>query len=263
MIIYLARPIDNAPPSFRHRSAKRLAELGATLFDPHTAWQPGTEHDQRLFDIDLDVVGRVDGVAVDCPGHISSVGVWREVQHAVSLGVPVHWVQDGSTKPWALADVDTGPVEAWYHRLERRPSADGPVVFEKLDGGLPDPGRGYSDDVGIDMYTAADTEVRPGEVANIPCGVAVALPPRCWALIHGRSSALRLGLLVHSGVIDPGYRGPLYAVVTTTNAEPVLVEKGRRIAQLIPVWAAWPPIAIGKVDVLTARGARGFGSTGG
>ncbi len=65
------------------------------------------------------------------------------------------------------------------------------------------------------------------------------------------------------GTIDSDYRGELKVIMINHGAEPFPIARGDRVAQLVlaPVTqAAWD-----EVDELeeTARGAGGFGSTGG
>lgn len=130
------------------------------------------------------------------------------------------------------------------------------------------PTRAYDDDAGFDLYTSEDVEIAPGTFADIPTGIAVELPAWSWGLVTGRSSALRKrGLLVHSGIIDTGYRGELYAGAFNLTREPVVVLKGERVAQLIIIDNASRKVdieVVGPNESLSehARGARGFGSSG-
>ncbi|NWI53235.1 POK9 protein, partial [Calyptomena viridis] len=79
------------------------------------------------------------------------------------------------------------------------------------------------------------------------------------ALLLGRSSATVLGLFVLPGVIDADYKGEICMMVHTPFP-PLKINKGQRIAQLIPLpqmTQSIPPIQPGP------RGKQGFGSTGG
>lgn len=79
------------------------------------------------------------------------------------------------------------------------------------------------------------------------------------ALLLGRSSATMLGLFVLPGVIDADFTGEI-CVMVYTPFPPIQIEKGQRIAQLVPLeqmTKSLPP------RQLQSRGERGFGSTGG
>lgn len=121
----------------------------------------------------------------------------------------------------------------------------------------------YPGDAGIDLQCAQSVKIEPGGFADIPTGVSVQLPDGYWAMLTGRSSTLRKrGLLVSQGIIDQGYRGPLFAGVWNLTEEPVYVDKGDRIAQLILL-----PLFSGEIVVVdqldpTERGTNGFGSSG-
>uniref|UniRef100_A0A8U8BQ08 Uncharacterized protein n=1 Tax=Geospiza parvula TaxID=87175 RepID=A0A8U8BQ08_GEOPR len=79
------------------------------------------------------------------------------------------------------------------------------------------------------------------------------------ALLLGRSSATMLGLFVLPGVIDADFTGEIYVMVYTPFP-PIQIEKGQRIAQLVPLeqmTKSLPP------RQSQSRGEWGFGSTGG
>jgi dUTP pyrophosphatase len=117
------------------------------------------------------------------------------------------------------------------------------------------------------VVTAVDVELLPGERAVLPTGIAVALPEGFAAFVHPRSGlAARVGLaLVNSpGTVDAGYRGELKVVVVNLDPkEPIRLQRGDRIAQLVV--QAVERVEFEEVTVLpdSARAEGGFGSTGG
>lgn len=117
-------------------------------------------------------------------------------------------------------------------------------------------------DVGYDMFLLGDHSLEPGESRDLPTGVAIALDNAVYGRITGRSSSIRRGILVSEGIIDSGYRGPLFAYVTNLSGEIMTLKDGERIAQLVLAWAVRMPSMV--VDTLpgSARGADGLGSTG-
>lgn len=118
----------------------------------------------------------------------------------------------------------------------------------------------------MDLRYAGDSlTIAPGERRLLPTGFSIAIPEGFEGQIRLRSGfALRSGLLLPNapGTVDSDYRGEVQVLVMNPGSEPVTVQHGERIAQLVisPVArCAWketselPP---------SARGAGGFGSTG-
>jgi dUTP pyrophosphatase len=142
-----------------------------------------------------------------------------------------------------------------------------PVLIKRLDPGLPLPGRAHPGDAGVDLYSAVDVTLGPGERAMVPTGVAVALPDGYAAFVHPRSGlAARHGVTIVNapGTVDAGYRGEIKVTLLNTDpARPVRFGRGDRIAQLVVQRVAVP--VFHEVQSLpgSARGDGGFGSTGG
>lgn len=140
------------------------------------------------------------------------------------------------------------------------------LPFRRLDPEAALPEQAHPGDAGLDLRSAIDIEVGPGERAMVPTGLAVAIPDGYAGLVLPRSGlASRHGLTMANapGLIDAGYRGEVIcAVVNLDRSEPVRIAKGDRIAQLVIV--AVPVVAPISVDELprSTRGDGGFGSTG-
>jgi dUTP pyrophosphatase len=139
------------------------------------------------------------------------------------------------------------------------------IPLKRLDPGLPAPVHAHTGDAGVDLHAAESTTLTPGEFRAVPTGIAVAIPQGYVGLIAPRSGlAVRHGMsLVNTpGVLDAGYRGEILAILINHGPEPVSLERGDRIAQLVVV-----PVAVQEfveVDELpdSSRGPGGFGSTG-
>lgn len=124
---------------------------------------------------------------------------------------------------------------------------------------------------GIDLRACLDEPIDLGwEKVKIHLGVAVAIPQGYMGLLVPRSSTGSKGLeLVNTmGVIDSDYRGELIAWVRNKYPDaPIKIQPGDRIIQLIIV----PTVTFATIEYKsnfdpsdsTARGAGGFGSTGG
>ncbi|HVL98567.1 MAG TPA: dUTP diphosphatase [Egibacteraceae bacterium] len=136
----------------------------------------------------------------------------------------------------------------------------------RLDPDLPLPGYAHPGDAGLDLRARAAVSLAPGERAVVPTGVAVAVPAGCVGLVHPRSGlAARAGVaLVNApGTIDAGYRGEVQVILVNLDRhEPVALARGERIAQLVVQRVE--TVTVTEVAELppSARGARGFGSTG-
>ena len=107
--------------------------------------------------------------------------------------------------------------------------------------------------------------VPPGGRALIPTGLKIAVPAGFEAQVRPRSGfALRQGLIVPNspGTIDSDYRGEVQVIVGNIGTEPVRIERGTRIAQLVfaPVVRARLTMAV--TLPATSRGSGGFGHTG-
>jgi dUTP pyrophosphatase len=120
---------------------------------------------------------------------------------------------------------------------------------------------------GLDLIAAVEEEIEllPGQRAAVPCGIAIELPHGYEAQVRPRSGlALNQGVTVLNapGTIDSDYRGEVKAILINHGAEPYLIKRGAKIAQM--VIARHEQAEIMESDALSdsARGAGGFGSTG-
>ncbi|NLF32296.1 MAG: dUTP diphosphatase [Planctomycetes bacterium] len=120
---------------------------------------------------------------------------------------------------------------------------------------------------GMDVCAACEGEIviAPGEIRLVPCGFYMAVPVGYEAQMRPRSGlALKHGIVLPNapGTIDADYRGEVCVILGNIGAEPFVVTRGMRVAQMViaPVMQA----GIERVDELpeTTRGAGGFGHTG-
>jgi len=137
----------------------------------------------------------------------------------------------------------------------------------RLDPDLPLPSYAHPGDAGADLLTTVDVTLAPGERALVPTGIAMAVPEGYVALVHPRSGlAARHGLSIVNtpGTIDSGYRGEIKVLLVNHDPrEPIELRRGDRVAQLVVQRVERAGFV--EVDRLpeTARGAGGYGSTGG
>jgi dUTP pyrophosphatase len=119
---------------------------------------------------------------------------------------------------------------------------------------------------GMDVVSAEEVTLAPGGRHAVATGLALAIPEGYEVQARPRSGlALKHGISLPNtpGTIDSDYRGELKIIMINLGSEPFAIARGDRIAQLVlapVVRASWDEVA--ELDD-TARGAGGFGSTGG
>jgi dUTP pyrophosphatase len=125
------------------------------------------------------------------------------------------------------------------------------------------PKYAHDGDAGLDIYSAADDILMPGEKKLIPAGFKIAIPKGYVGLIWDRSGmAVKHSIHTLAGVIDSGYRGEVSIVLKNLGSDEFKIEKNMRIAQMLiqPIVAASLK-EVSSLDV-TSRNEGGFGSTG-
>ena len=132
--------------------------------------------------------------------------------------------------------------------------------------GLPLPTRQTAGAAGHDVCSAEpDFTIAPQERRLVRTGLALAIPAGYEAQVRPRSGlAVKHGLTLPNSpaTIDSDYRGELMIPMINLGAEPVVVTRGMRIAQL--VFQRVEAVELQEVAELppSARGEGGFGSTG-
>lgn len=139
------------------------------------------------------------------------------------------------------------------------------LAVRRLKPAVPLPGYAHDGDAGLDLCAATAVEVAVGQRVAVPTGIAIAVPYGWVGLVHPRSGlALRHGLTVVNapGTVDAGYRGEVQVLLVNLGDEPVRIESGDRIAQLLLQRVGRATVV--ETDDLgeTSRGSGGFGSTG-
>lgn len=154
--------------------------------------------------------------------------------------------------------------------LEMRRTGEGgedavPLRIRKLDPSISAPAYAHPGDAGLDICSAEEMTLEPGERAMVGTGFAMALPEGYAAFVQPRSGlAARSGISIVNtpGLIDCHYRGEVKVILVNLGQKPFRVRKGDRIAQMViqRVENTWIEV----VDELddTVRGEGGFGSTG-
>lgn len=118
-------------------------------------------------------------------------------------------------------------------------------------------------DAGLNLYSREDVTINPSEWKIIATGIAMAIPSGYVGLIWDRSSIpAKFGLKTMGGVIDSGYRGEIKIIMHNLSTQQFVVEKGMKIAQMLVQAVEQREIMeVSELDA-TARGEKGFGSSG-
>jgi len=126
------------------------------------------------------------------------------------------------------------------------------------------PSRGSPKSAGYDLYSTDGYVVLPGHRVVVSTGISIQCPSGTYGRIAPRSGlAVKHGLDVLAGVIDPDYTGEIKVVLVNTDMRvPFFIKPGYRIAQLI--LESFVEADVVEVACMheTTRGDQGFGSTG-
>ncbi len=135
------------------------------------------------------------------------------------------------------------------------------------DSDIPLPRYMTSQSAGMDICAAIveDQLLEKGEIALLPTGFAMALPPGYEAQIRPRSGLAvnhGIGLINSPGTIDADYRGEVKIAVINLGPEAYTFHRGDRVAQMIIHRVH--QVELQEVEHLdeTSRNTGGFGHTG-
>jgi dUTP pyrophosphatase len=137
------------------------------------------------------------------------------------------------------------------------------ILFKKLQPNALIPQYAHPGDAGMDLVAIESYTLAPHAHYAFSTGLAMELPEGLVALVWDKSGrAVKEGLKTMAGVIDSGYRGEIKIALLNTTEQPVTINSGEKIAQLLIQRVERPEIE--EVNELsnTQRGAGGFGSTG-
>ncbi len=120
---------------------------------------------------------------------------------------------------------------------------------------------------GADLRAAIDAPLHlaPSSRASVPTGLVLEIPEGFEVQLRPRSGlAARHGVtLVNTpGTIDSDYRGEIAILLINLGTEPVTIERGDRIAQMVLAPVVQARFEAVETVSSSARGQGGFGSTG-
>jgi len=141
------------------------------------------------------------------------------------------------------------------------------ILVKKFNKNIKLPTYKTSGSSGMDLvaHIKSKINIKPGKIAIISTGIAIAIPINYEIQIRPRSGlAAKKGISVLNtpGTIDSDYRGEIKIILINLSKKSFVVKSGDRVAQMI-----LSPVAKGKLKEVktlprTIRGKGGFGSTG-
>ena len=137
------------------------------------------------------------------------------------------------------------------------------IKIKKLDPEAKIPQFALKGDVGMDLYSAEEVVIRPGERISCKTGIAMKIPDGYAALIWDKSGpSHKFGIKTLGGVFDSNFTGEYMIGLVNLGKEDYKIERGQKIAQVLFQKIEIPEIL--EVDELekTNRGTGAFGSTG-
>lgn len=140
------------------------------------------------------------------------------------------------------------------------------IQIKRLDKDLPMPAYAHEGDAGINLISAEDFSLKPGERALVRTGISIAIPLGFAGYVQprsGRAILEGLSMVNTPGLIDSGYRGEVKVAAINLDPDNVIhIRRGEKIAQLVVL--AVPKTELIEVEELppSVRGEGGFGSTG-
>ena len=94
----------------------------------------------------------------------------------------------------------------------------------------------YVDDNGYNVWTpngAIRLFLERGKTYLLPTGIGVAVPTKFWCdFKHERGSTGKIGLNIQSGVVDSGYRGEVFLVVTPLHKNVMITNEVDEVKEL-------------------------------
>ncbi len=141
------------------------------------------------------------------------------------------------------------------------------ILIKRLSKKVSLPKYETSGSSGMDLSANIENslDIKPGETAIIPTGLALSIPNGFEVQIRPRSGLAakkKISVLNTPGTIDSDYRGEIKIILINLGQDIFKVEAGLRIAQMV----VCPVVKVDLKEVddlkITDRGTGGFGSTG-
>lgn len=139
------------------------------------------------------------------------------------------------------------------------------IRIKRFDKELPLPEYKTAGAAALDVTARESVTVEPKSLAYVPLNVAVHPPEGHFMVLVARSSTHKKGLWMANGIgiMDPDYSGDedeYKAVYYNFTDQPVTIDRGERIAQIVCVKYATPQVV--EVEQMQNKTRGGWGTTG-
>lgn len=137
------------------------------------------------------------------------------------------------------------------------------IQIKKLNPEAKIPQFALKGDVGMDLYSVQDCEIKPGERISCSTGIAIKIPEGYAALIWDKGGpSHKFGIKTLGGVFDSNFIGEYLIGLINLGNEIFKIEKGQKIAQVLFQKIETPEVEEVEELEQTNRGDGAFGSTG-
>mgnify|MGYP001215619992 CR=1 FL=1 len=142
------------------------------------------------------------------------------------------------------------------------------ILDQRIGTDFDTPKYQTSGSAGLDLLACIEEELvlQPNESTIIPSGISIFIEdPEFAAIVIPRSGlGAKKGLVCGNllGLIDSDYQGPLSISLWNRSQDPIIIKAGERVAQLVVIRVNQVDLELVSEFTETARGAKGFGSTG-
>ena len=107
------------------------------------------------------------------------------------------------------------------------------VLVMPLNSKVAIPELRHEGDAGFDIRSTEERTLAPMEIALIPTGLAMEIPKGYEGKIESKSGLALAGLIMHGGVINSNYQGPIQVIVQNLSHQKYLIKEGDQIAQIM------------------------------
>lgn len=133
-----------------------------------------------------------------------------------------------------------------------------PLRFARLDPEAKLPARKHPADAGVDVYANETVSIAPFSAGRVRTGLTFEIRPEMMLLAKPKSGS---DFILGAGVIDPGYQGEIIIKVVNYRPEPLTIQRGDALAQLVQVAIFTDPLEEVTVEEIhpgpSERGADG------
>ena len=192
-----------------------------------------------------------------------------------------------------MVDLKIEPIKKRLEDIEKEITDIPELTVVPIRATATIPSYAHEGDSGLDLYSAVDYTLSPGEKGIVPTGLVFVIPKTKWRTfditVKGRSgndskgvevittkmvfddengdseveTKERKEVIIKTGTVDNIYTGEIGIIVKNNSYETIKIPTGTKLAQGIVREVVIPNIKVGaKEDIPdTERGSEGYGST--